>query len=251
MAKTGEYVPCGSSPAEPTCDTGAYRACRCEAIATCKECDHKGYKMLFSLYGVYTLEVLNVPDASRPNAVSAQLTVLTTQNTTSGKELYKETVSLPALPLQKWVMITLVHEGRRVDVYYNDGLVASAKLENLISTDNFNLTYVDVGDSGLTGIMGLLRFYGGAITGTNVKSQYSTQVDTRGAPVEIDTQQAQYSTAISKAQAGSLLSRLCLDGSCLSGGMFRPPNVTFQVAAEGPAQVGTISSLYALDTPYA
>jgi hypothetical protein len=251
MAKTGEYVPCGSSPAEPTCDTGAYRACRCEAIATCNTCIHKGYKTIFSLYGVYTFEVLNVPDASRPNAVSAQVSVLTTQNTASGRELYKETISLPALPLQKWVMITLVHEGRRVDVYYNDSLVGSAKLENVISTENFNLTHVDVGDAGLTGVIGLLRFYGHAVTGGDVRGQYKTQVDTRGAPVEIDTQKAQYSTAISKSQAGSMLSRLCLDGSCFSGGIFRPPNVTFQVAPEGPAQVGTISSLYALDSPYA
>ncbi len=252
MAKTGEYTPCGSSPAEPSCDTGAYRACPCEAVATCNNCVHKGYKTIVTLYGVYTLEVLNVPDASRPNAVAAQLAVLTTQTASGGSRvLFKETVSLPAFPLQKWTMITIVHEGRRVDVYYNDGLVASAQLENVISTSNFNLSYVDVGDTGLTGVAGLLRFYRRAVNGGDVRSQYSSQVDTRGAPVEMNTEKAQYSTAISKAQPGSLLSRLCLDGSCLSGGMFRPPNVTFQPIADQPAQMGTISSLYALDTPYA
>ncbi len=251
MAKTGEYIPCGSSPADPSCDTGAYRACPCEGVATCNQCTHKGYKTIVSLYGVYTLEVLNVPDASRPNAVAAQLAVMTMQNASGGRSLFKETVSLPAFPLQKWTMITVVHDGRRVDVYYNDGLVASVQLENMISTDNFNLSYVDVGDSGLTGIIGLLRFYRRAVNGGDVRSQYSTQVDTRGAPVEMNTQKAQYSTAISKAQPGSLLSRLCLDGSCLSGGMFRPPSITFQPAPDQPAQIGTISAQYALDTPYA
>ena len=247
IAKTGEYSPCGSSPAEPACDTGLYRTCGCESKTACNQCVHKGYKTIFSLYGVYTLEALNVPDAGRQNAVAAQLTVLTT----SSGSLFKETVALPALPLQKWVMVTVVHEGRRVDVYYNDKLLSSATLENHISTDNFNMTYVDVGDAGLTGVATLLRFYDGAANGYDVKSQYVNQVDTRGAPVETNAQKAEYSTAISKSNAGSLLSRLCLDGSCLSGGMFRPPTVTFQAGADEPAQMGSISSLYALDTPYA
>lgn len=240
IAKTGEYMPCGSSPAEPSCDSGLYRTCECESKTACQQCVHKGYKTLFSLYGVYTLEVLNVPDASRPNAVAAQMAI----HTTSGSSLFKETVALPALPLQKWTMVTVVHEGRRLDVYYNDKLITSATLENMISSENYNMTYVDVGDSGLTGVMTLLRFYEGAATGYQVNSQYVSQVDTRGSPVEINTEKAEYSTAISKASAGSLLGRV-------SGGMFRPPNVTFQSSADGPAQVGSISAMYALDTPYA
>lgn len=247
IAKTGEYTPCGSSPAEPSCDNGLYRTCPCESKTACVQCVHKGYKTIFSLYGVYTFEALNVPDASRQNAVAAQLAVLTT----SSGSLFKETVALPPLPLQKWVMVTVVHEGRRIDVYYNDRLQSSATLENHISTDNFNMTYVDVGDSGLTGVVTLLRFYDSAAAGHDVGAHYVNQVDTRGAPVETNAQKAEYSTAISKASSGSLLNRLCLDGSCLSGGMFRPPTVTFQAAADEPAQIGSISSLYALDTPYA
>lgn len=251
MSKTGEYVACGSAPNQPSCDSGVYSACACESIATCNNCSHAGYKVLFSLYDVYVFEVLNVPDASRPNAVAAQLTVLTTQNTTSGKTLYKETLSLKALPLQKWVMVSVVHDGRRIDVYYNDSLVSSATLENIPTVSSLNGSYVEVGDTGLTGAIGCLRFYGSTLNSNSVQGLYNAQIDTRGAPIELDTEKAQASAAISKAAPGSMLERMCLDGSCLSGGTFRMPTVSFGVPTEKPLTLGSISSIYAVESPYA
>lgn len=246
MTKTGEHSPCGSDPNKPSCDSGAYRTCPCETQTSCANCSHEGYKTLFTLYDVYTFEILNVPDASRQAKVSAQLTVLTAQPMSSGgKGLYKETISLTALPLQKWAMITIVHEGRRVDVYYNDSLVASAHLEFLPSTVSLKGDYVNAGDAGLTGTMGCLRFYSRALLGNDIRNQYTGFVDTRGSPIELDTVNAQASAAISKLTPGSLLGRL-------SGGIFRAPTVSFQpLPEEAPLQLGSISSVYALESPYA
>jgi hypothetical protein len=244
LTKTGEHSPCGTDPSKPSCDSGAYQTCTCESAQTCRSCEHEGYRTLFTLYDIYTFEILSVPDASRQAKVSSQLTVLTTQNTPSGKSLFKETISLSALPLQKWTLITVAHEGRRIDVYYNDLIVASATLENLPATMSLNGSYVNAGDSGLTGTFGCLRFYTHALTGPEVANVYAGLVDTRGFPTELDTAKAQASAAVSKATPGGLFNRV-------SGGAFRMPTLTFQpLPGEKPLQLGSISSLYAVESPY-
>ena len=257
IQRTGEYVPCGSSPNQAACDTGLYQSCPCSGPKNCDNCKHEGYKQLFSLYGVYRFEVLNVPDASRPNAALAQLAVKTQAQQ---GEIHVETLSLPPLDLQKWTMITLAHEGRRVDVYYNNRMVSSTKLENIPSTSNYNLTYVEAGDSGLTGSLALLKFFPSRLSTPNVAGAYAASVDTRGAPLGIETAAVEYTTTIQKAGEGSLVSRLCLDGSCLSFGGLKAPNVTLPQLSDSMALLkdsgGTydsksISALYQVESPYA
>jgi hypothetical protein len=57
----------------------------------------------------------------KPN-VPALLKVRTGKDST---QHYMEAVPLPALPLQRWTVVTIVKEGRRFDVYYGALLVAS------------------------------------------------------------------------------------------------------------------------------
>lgn len=40
-----------------------------------------------------------------------------------------ETIPLPAFPLQKWVFLSVLRDGRRFDVMYNDRIVASHRLD--------------------------------------------------------------------------------------------------------------------------
>lgn len=255
IQRTGEYVPCGSSPNQPACDTGLYASCPCSGPKNCENCRHEGYKQLFSLYGVYQFEVLNVPDASRPNAALCQLAVKT-----HSQDVNVETIALPPLDLQKWTMVTLAHEGRRVDVYYNNRMVNSTKLEHIPSTSNYNLTYVEAGDSGLTGSLALLKFFPYRLSTPNVASLYANSVDTRGAPVGVETAAVEYTTTIQKAGEGSLVSRLCLDGSCLSFGGLKAPAVSLPQLSDSMAMLkdtgGTydtksISALYQVESPYA
>jgi len=190
---------------------------------------------------VYNLEILNVPDASRQNSVSAQLSV----RTQAGTDAYVETIPLPPLSLQKWTMITLTKEGRRISVYYNDTLVSSSKTLNMISTMNPSGTIVQAGDSGLSGTIALITMNSGVQTIGEVAAFYSANTDTRGSPSSILTGSGNFSANIDTVKKSSLLSTLCLDGSCLSfprvGAAL--PNLTTPTA--------TASSLYAVQTSYA
>lgn len=70
---------------------------------------------LINIDGAMTFEVS--PD-------SAQLRVLTVQPGQTSTEV----VPVPPLPMQKWVMVAILRDGRRFDVMYNDQIVASHRL---------------------------------------------------------------------------------------------------------------------------
>jgi len=259
LSKTGSYAACGTASNQPDCSTGLYGVCKCTGKADCGNCRHDGYKNVVALYGVYNLEILNIPDASRQNAVSTQLAIKTTASTSTGtNDVFVETIPLPALPMQKWVMITIAHDGRRIDVYYNDNLVSSSTLENTISTNTYDLTYVEAGDNSLSGTIALLRFYSSRLPTGQVASIYKSLVDTRGAPLDLSTDASQITAAITAPTAGSLLSRLCLDGSCASSGSFRAPSVTLPQVMDSvnniygsSSAMGSIASIYSLNSEYA
>lgn len=256
VTKAQTYTSCGNSPNKPSCDSGLYATCPCTAPRNCDNCAHEGYMRLLDLYGVYTLEILNMPDASRQGAVSCQLAVKTKSVSSSGaEETNVETIALPALPLQKWVMVTIAREGRRTDVYYNGGMVSSSMTENPVMATAYSPTYVEVGDSGLSGTISLLRFYWSRQSTGQVSATYSGSVDTRGAPIDLATKANAYSATIEKPDSNTLLGRLLP----ITGGGFSMPAVTLPafVASSGGSTAGSassapsISSLYTLESPYA
>lgn len=247
LAQTAKVSGCGRGPQTPSCESGLYPVCECGT--DCANCAHEGYRTLVRLYGIYTIEVLNVPDASRQNAVATQLTVVTGTAT----KKFVETIPLPPLNLQVWTMITLCHDGRRMDVYYNDALVSSSKTDYALVNRTNSVNFIEVGDAGLTGTIGLLRFYRGAATTTEVAATYTALADTRGNPTGLLTTPTAYSAAVARLDSGSLLSRLCLDGSCLPAGNLRAPAITLPQGLGEPTDIpaGSISTLYALESPYA
>jgi hypothetical protein len=105
LTQTGGVSDCGTRSNQPSCSSGLYDPCKCASLIDCTNCTHSGYKNLISLYGVYNLEVLPFPDASRQNTVSAQLAI----NTQTADEAFIETIPLPPLPLQKWVFLTILY----------------------------------------------------------------------------------------------------------------------------------------------
>jgi len=248
LSKTGTYSACGTASNQPDCSGGLYGVCQCTSRSDCKNCAHDGYKNVLSLYGVYRLEILNVPDASRQNAVSAQLVVKTTAPKGDGtNDIFSETVPLPPISMQKWVMITISHEGRRVDVCYNDNMVSSYTLENTILNSNFDITYVNAGDNSVSGSIGLLRFYPSRLPLTQVSNIYASLVDTRGAPTELVTDSSTVSASITAPTPGSLLSRLNVSG-------LRAPSITISDIGNiygTDSKIGSISSVYSLTSPYA
>ena len=228
LSKTGEHIDCGQNTNQPSCDTGLYNACTCRTSIDCTNCLHSGYKQLLSLYGVYSLEVMNVPDASRPNSVAVQLAIRTNTEDLSGEKISQiETIPLPPLSQQKWTMITISREGRRVDVYYNNMIVSSTKTTNMICVANVNGSPVTIGDSGLSGQIGILSFFLNRLSIQDISSGYAKNTDTRGNPIQISTDKAQFTQTFSSGvNTNSLLHRLCLDGSCLSLPQVGQPDVS-------------------------
>jgi hypothetical protein len=211
LSQTGSVSSCGTRPNQPSCSSGLYDPCTCDALVDCRNCTHDGYKNLVSLYGVYNLEVLPFPDASRQNTVSAQIAV----QTQTANQAFVETIPLPPIPLQKWVMITISKSGRRVDVYYNATLVVSKTLLNMISTMNPSGTIVQAGDSTLSGTIGVISMSSSSAIIGSVASFYSQSSDTRGAPTKFAISLDSYGNTVKPNSGNALLKTLCLDGSCL------------------------------------
>jgi len=211
LSQTGSVSACGTGTNQPSCSSGMYDPCTCSTNVDCGNCSHDGYKNLISLYGVYNLEILPFPDASRQNTVSAQLSV----QTMTADNAFIETIPLPPIPLQKWTMITISKTGRRVDVYYNASLVSSSTLLNMITNMNPSGAIVQAGDSSLSGSIGVISMNGTASTIGSVASHYSQTSDTRGAPTKFAISLKSHTNTVAPNAVPGLLNSLCLDGSCL------------------------------------
>jgi hypothetical protein len=236
FARTGGHVDCipsrtsGSLPSinnnSPSCDTGLYPICKCSSINDCGNCAHEGYQTVFTIHGMYTLEVMNVPDASRPNGIGAQMTVRTSNTDINNNIITQvETIPLPPIEHQKWVMFTLARDGRRIDIYYNNALVSSSKLQNIPSTRTNGIP-LNVGNTLLSGKIGALRFLPNHQSINDVSAEYAKSVNTRGDPNMFITTLSSSSYDTKERPENSILSSLCLDGSCMTFPKIGEPNVS-------------------------
>jgi len=225
LSRTGGHVDCGLASNSPDCRSGLYPVCTCNTINDCTNCNHSGYQKVFTIHGIYTLEVMNVPDASRPNGIAAQLTVRTSTDTDGVQVTQVETVSLPPIDQQKWVMITIAREGRRIDIYYNNSLVLSTKMQNVISTIT-NGTPLIVGDPLLSGQIGGLTFLPNRQSINDVSATYAKATNTRGDPTIFITTANALTYDIESRPPTSFVTKLCLDGSCLSFPKLGAPDVS-------------------------
>jgi hypothetical protein len=256
--RTGSHAPCGTNPSQP-CANGVYAPCQCDAATgDCSVCAHVGYASVFNVAGLVGLETLTAPDASRQGSAMAQLVVKTEgppvttstaaqgplQPATAGTQKYIETMVLPAIPLQKWTMITIAREGRRFDVYYNDRLVLSQKTMYMPvnSSSNSSFSGLVSGSAGLGGQIGLLNVFSTRYSTGDVSALFSGTSDTRGRPYLTTAQQDLYGLLPTASPAGfstSLSTYLPSINLCPPGGCFNSPVIR-------PA-----SPLYDWTTPYA
>lgn len=227
LSRTGAHVDCGTGTGQnkPNCETGLYPVCTCTTINDCNNCNHNGYQRVFTIHGIYTLEVMNVPDASRPNGVAAQLTVRTNDNKSGSQVTEVETISLPPIDRQKWVMITIAKEGRRIDVYYNNSLVLSKKMLSAISLITNNTPLI-IGDPLLSGQIGGLTFLPNRQSINDVSSTYAKATNTRGDPAMFLTTPTALTYDVEARSSNSIASGLCLGGSCLSLPKLGAPDIS-------------------------
>jgi hypothetical protein len=87
--------------------------------------DDSNFKMLFGMLGSVEFQVAPAPQSSPlADKCTARLLVMTVP----GGPTPFETVELPPLPLQKWVFVAILRDGRRFDILYNGVVVASHRL---------------------------------------------------------------------------------------------------------------------------
>lgn len=87
--------------------------------------DDSNFKMLFGMQGSVEFQLAPAQQAgSSVDKCTARLLVVTVP----GGTLPIETIELPPLPLQKWVFVAILRDGRRFDVLYNGEVVASHRL---------------------------------------------------------------------------------------------------------------------------
>lgn len=165
---------------EPTCPDSNFATCNCLA-SDCSRCklENSYLTKVFGLSsGVLELWMAGYTSSNDKPFVPAILKVKTARDDTQS---YIEGISLPAIPLQRWVVITIVKDGRRFDIYYGTKLVASKVLDNYPvppgSTDGWN-----GGATGWKGDIGYMSVVQKAVTTADVAADVASVVDTQNVP---------------------------------------------------------------------
>jgi hypothetical protein len=170
-------------------------------------CVHKGFIKLLTFGNSFLIELLEAPDASRPNLPKTQVCIQTVKNTSTGNTNYIETFPIPPLPMQKWVMITVSRQGHRFDIYYNDTLQTSIKTTN---APYFTATNGTLADTSVRGVAKNPKVMNTFSRPEQVQGDYSAAANTKGEP---------YDSILPIA-----LPSLCPSGDCFSGPTVKPAN---------------------------
>jgi len=101
------------------------------------------------------------------------IVVLNTFNASNSQDSeFQETITIPDIPMQKWICCTIRVQGTYVDVYINGVLTKRTILVN-IPKQNYYDTYV--GDSsGFKGYISSLRYYSKAINYDEIQALFSS-----------------------------------------------------------------------------
>lgn len=171
----------------PNCTDYSYRACKCIG-SDCSKCgldsSRTGYLSKLLTLGDYVqLWASGYTSQNDKPYVPALLKIRTG---TDGSQHYMESIPLPAIPLQKWTVVTIVKEGRRFDVYYGAKLQTS-KLSDFMPVTPDNTLQWFAGNSRWKGKIGLFMGFNKAFFAPDVKADLENLLDTRGIPYYTET----------------------------------------------------------------
>lgn len=197
----------------PDCKDYSYRACKCRGT-DCGDCTMDStvagpMSNLLSLGDYVQLWASGYTNQNdRPN-VPALLKVRTGIDS---NQHYMESIPLPAIPLQKWTVITIVKEGRRFDIYYGAKLQVSKMTTYPPLKPDTASQNVVVGNKRWGGYIGMFKGTASASYAKDVQLDLSTFLDTRGIP------------AIQLASEPIFALPPCLFGNCTGLPDVKPPN---------------------------
>jgi hypothetical protein len=133
------------------------------------------YTPLMSIPGVWSLDFTT--STGRSSSVpAARLSIQTVKSDGTGQV---ETLDLPSFPMQKWVHLAILREGRRFDVMYNNEIVGSISCRYYPTIQTSPLV---AGNPLLVGVMVYPQAASRRYTYEEVREARKALSDTRGAP---------------------------------------------------------------------
>jgi hypothetical protein len=142
---------------------------------------------------------------------------LLTIKTGSGSTIHIESISLPAIPLQKWTIVTIAQEGRRIDVYYGEKAVASTFLKYTPVPAYPTDSWMVGGMKGWSGTIGMFSTTRSTYSSENVRQDVEQLIDSTGLPFSLN--QLNFSFNFQDFQLPS-----CILGSCSGLPSIKAPN---------------------------
>jgi hypothetical protein len=143
--------------------------------------------------------------------VPALLKIRTGQDST---QHLMEAIPLPAIPLQRWTIITIVKEGRRFDVYYGATLQTSKLCDYVpVPPDGSRQWF-----AGNPKWQGQIGFFNGSMTAArkeDVEKDVKALVNTRGIPFYMDQVKFDFTSVTVPS---------CVFGDCNKLPDVKPPN---------------------------
>ena len=195
----------------PSCSDYNFKKCACLAT-DCSRCIIPADSYLSKLLHIgqaFELWASGYTSTNDKPYVPALLKI----NTASGNlNSFMESVPLPAIPLQRWTVVTIVKEGRRFDVYYGQKLVASKLCDNVPIPPSSGSDW-KAGVKGWVGQIGLFTGYDKAQSQDDINKDVSTLVNTRGVPFHLDQMKLDFKFNVP-----------CLFGNCNSLPAVKPLN---------------------------
>ncbi len=177
----------------PSCSDYTYKRCDCNGIqcgqgttssaSNCSfsETSHSYLSKLVSCGDAVEFWASGYTSQTDKPYVPAILRLRTVQSITQHS---MESVSLPALPLQAWTVITIVKDGRRIDVYYGTKAVASKILDFIPATSSGQAWIA--GNSRWRGQIGFFNGFQQNWSARDVQRDIEGLVDTRGVPKAVN-----------------------------------------------------------------
>jgi hypothetical protein len=137
-----------------------------------------GFTPIIEIANNWHLEIAPAPVGGL--SVSSRLRV----HTSDAGTLKEEYIELPSIPKQKWMFISILRDGRRFDVIYNNQIVASHTLEFYPVVISSPLS---IGNNGLNGSVIHIIINGRRLSPTEVERERVTHIDTNGTVLEADS----------------------------------------------------------------
>lgn len=183
-----DCIPSGEVPTRflPDCGDYQYKACKCLG-ADCTACslDNSSSGYMSKLLGISDYVQLWASGYTNQNDKPYVPAMLKIRTGKDSSQHYMESIPLPAIPLQKWTIITIVKEGRRFDVYYGANLEVSKLTDNVPVEPDSTLQWI-AGDNRWQGKIGLFKGFTSMRTGDDVKKDMDEILNTRGIPYYAD-----------------------------------------------------------------